>query len=182
VAVIEGVVQVSTAPESNSLLKSASDTTPAFRGPLRVVAGEQVSATSRTLLQRTGADVADVTSWRQRRLVFHDTPLEAAAAEFNRYNRTQLRIVGALARQKQITGIFDADHPQAIALFAGKDDSVIAESVGDAWVIRDKKLISKPTYTTPGALTSRIIQDGDTTHMEGVCAGFASYWLQHWLP
>jgi transmembrane sensor len=82
--------------------------------------------------------VTDALSWRQRRLVFRDAPLADVAAEFNRYNRIQIRIEGSAARGKQLTGIFDADRPQSIILFASKDESLSVQPDGDNWVIRSR--------------------------------------------
>lgn len=59
----------------------------------------------------------DALSWRQGKLVFHNTTLQAAAAEFNRYNQTKLAVEG-IAAQLQIDGTFSATDPETFAQIA----------------------------------------------------------------
>lgn len=147
VAVVEGVVQVSTVAEeplsinnsgpSRSVGGSSPDTgnNPAA---LRLAAGERAQVSNGGMKVSASHDLEDVLSWRQRRLTFRDARLADVAAEFNRYNRSQLRIEGSAAQEMQMTGIFDADHPQAIVLFAQKNDALTVEPQGDNWVIRSR--------------------------------------------
>jgi len=147
VAVVEGVVQVSTIPAA---AVSTDDATPSGAmhqtpqdvggapGALRLGAGERAQVSSAGMKVSTSHDVEDVLSWRQRRLAFRDTRLADVAAEFNRYNHSQIRIEGAAAQDMQMTGIFDVDHPQAIILFAQKNESLSVEPDGDNWIIRSR--------------------------------------------
>jgi len=80
--------------------------------------------------------VAEAVAWRQRRLVFHDARLADVAAEFNRYNRTKIRIDGDAAQDVLLSGIFDADRPQALMLYAAKNAEFAVEPDGNDWVIR----------------------------------------------
>jgi transmembrane sensor len=86
--------------------------------------------------KRTGAEIVNELAWRERRLVFRGTPIAEVAAEFNRYNRVQIRIEGAAVQSKQVSGIFDVDRPQSIVLFASEDHSLVVQPDGDDWVIR----------------------------------------------
>lgn len=119
VAVVEGVVQV-----------SATDP------PKRLAAGEGARVVQGRIMAPPRNGTADALAWRQRHLVFHDAPLADVAEEFNRYNRTQIRVEGDLAREMQLSGIFDADRPQALMLYAAKSDSLAVEPDGADWVIR----------------------------------------------
>jgi len=49
-------------------------------------------------------DVLESLAWRQGMLVFHNTALAAAAAEFNRYNQTKIVIQDPLAAKETING------------------------------------------------------------------------------
>jgi transmembrane sensor len=118
VAVVEGVVQVA---ETSAQLK----------------AGERVAVARGGVTPPHDASVADALAWRQRRLVFHDAKLSDVAAEFNRYNRTKIRVEGT-ASDIELTGIFDADRPQALMLYAAGSDALIVEPNGDDWVIRGR--------------------------------------------
>jgi len=52
-----------------------------------------------------------VLSWRQRRLVFRDATLADIAAEFNRYNHTQIHVEGDAARELRLSGNSRAASP-----------------------------------------------------------------------
>ncbi|MGH8187884.1 MAG: FecR domain-containing protein, partial [Steroidobacteraceae bacterium] len=56
-------------------------------------------------------------SWRSGRLIFDGTPLSEVVAEFNRYNDVQLELEGERLSDERISGVFDADQPQALARF-----------------------------------------------------------------
>jgi transmembrane sensor len=144
VAVVEGIVQVSTdnmnasgaTPSNTSTQPVVAPSTPATA--LRLAAGENARVSGRTMKVSAKRNVADVLAWRQRRLTFDDTSLADVAAEFNRYNHSQIRVEGA-ARDILMTGIFDADHPQAIILFAQKNDGLAVQQDGNNWVIRARE-------------------------------------------
>jgi ferric-dicitrate binding protein FerR (iron transport regulator) len=148
VAVVEGVVQVSSTSETPVTTKNAvsgNSTSAALQdvgatpGALRLGAGEKAQVSSSGMKVSANHDIENVMSWRQRRLNFRETPLEDVAAEFNRYNHTQIRIEGAAAQNMQMTGIFDADHPQAIILYAQKIETLSVEADGDNWIIRSRE-------------------------------------------
>jgi transmembrane sensor len=126
VAVVEGSVQV-TAIETQSVVP-----------PRKLGAGEDVRVEKGQFAAGAGQSVADTLAWRQRRLVFHDASLADVAAEFNRYNRTKIRVEGEDARQILLSGIFDADRPQALMLYAASNADLAVEPVGNDWVIRER--------------------------------------------
>jgi len=70
--------------------------------------------------------------------VFHDSRLADVADEFNRYNRTKIRIEGDAARDTQLSGIFDPDRPQVLMLYAAKNAEFSVEPEGNDWVIRGR--------------------------------------------
>lgn len=121
VAVVEGSVQV-----------TAQDK------PEKLVAGEQAHVVKGRIAPKANRPIADAVAWRQRRLVFHDARLADVADEFNRYNRTKIRIEGDAARDIQLSGIFDADRPQALMLYAAKNAEFSVEPEGNDWVIRGR--------------------------------------------
>jgi len=148
VAVVEGIVQVSTAaatPLSTEAPEHSSPTDPSPKGrsitpaAIRLAAGEKAQVSTGGMKISASHDIEDVLSWRQRRLTFRDTRLSDVVAEFNRYNRSQIRIEGSAAQDMQMTGIFDADHPQAIILFAQKNDALTVAPEGENWVIRSRE-------------------------------------------
>lgn len=127
VSVVEGRVAVSVAGDD------IAPTATVVRG------GEQVSVEQTGAVQRRRmADAEHAVSWRERRLVFQDSPLGDVASEFNRYNVPRLEVEGAEVRDKRISGVFSADHPQALLLYLQRDESLILEQRGDAVVIRQR--------------------------------------------
>ncbi|MFL6605202.1 MAG: FecR family protein [Steroidobacteraceae bacterium] len=148
VAVVEGVVQVSTAAATPLSTEQPEHANPADTPPqgrsvnpaaIRLAAGEKAQVSTGGMKISTSHDIEGVLSWRQRRLTFRDTPLADVVAEFNRYNHSQIRIEGSAAQDMQMTGIFDADHPQAIILFAQKNDTLTVAPEGEDWVIRSRE-------------------------------------------
>jgi transmembrane sensor len=128
VSVVEGVVQV--APTGASADRAAE--------AIRLSAGESVNVRPGRLTAHPVPNIAGVTSWRERRLVFTDAPLSEVVREFNRYNRTHIRIEGAAGDRVRLTGIFDADRPQALILYALKNNNLDVEPDGNDWVIRER--------------------------------------------
>jgi transmembrane sensor len=126
VAVVEGTVQVTAMYEQAGF--------PAQK----LVAGEQAQVIKGKIAPRNHQTVAETLTWRQRRLVFHDAPLAGVAAEFNRYNVTKIRIEGDAAKETLLSGIFDADRPQALILYLAKSSEFAVEPVGNDWLIRGR--------------------------------------------
>jgi transmembrane sensor len=128
VSVVEGVVQV----------EATGSSAPQAADSLRVTAGEGADVHAGSVTAHPLQNVAGATSWRERRLVFTDAPLSEVAREFNRYNRTRIRVEGAAGDRLRLTGIFDADRPQALILYALKSNSLDVEPEGNDWVIRER--------------------------------------------
>ena len=59
-------------------------------------------------------DAARELAWSNRRLVFDDDTIAAAAEEFNRRNRVQIVVDPAFASE-QVRGVFQADDPASFA-------------------------------------------------------------------
>lgn len=98
VAVLEGKVKVTGSNEAS------------------LVRGEEARiSTQGKIVTDKPADIASVTAWRQRRLIFAGTPLPQIVAEFNRYNRTpQLTLEGNNVSARVFSGVFDADDPESL--------------------------------------------------------------------
>ncbi len=105
---------------------------------MRLGAGEEARVTQGQVNARANAPISEALSWRERRLIFNDASLGEAAAEFNRYNRVQIEVDPSVSSDKRLTGIFDADRPQSLMLYAAQDDSLIVEPAGKNWVIRSR--------------------------------------------
>jgi len=117
ISVLEGAVQIdSNRPTSAGPFEVAKPSTAVSPNtPARVSAGETATVElNGQLTSRAPADVAQVTAWRDRRLIFRATPLQEIAQEFNRYNHLQLRVEGEDLKRMQFWGVFDADSPDSL--------------------------------------------------------------------
>jgi transmembrane sensor len=69
-------------------------------------------------------DSNQVAPWRHRRLVFDSEPLSAVAADFNRFNKPQLRIESESLRDLRISGVFSANDPESLLAYLRTLDGV----------------------------------------------------------
>jgi transmembrane sensor len=105
VAVLEGRVRVEAVRPSEAVkpeLASVGDVVLA-KGPAILVTPQPIE------------DVNQQLSWRDGRLAFRQTTLAEAAAEFNRYNRTQIEVTDPAAAAFRIGGSFEAENVEGFA-------------------------------------------------------------------
>jgi transmembrane sensor len=99
--------------------------------------GEQlIVAPARPVVRVSLRDTEKVTSWTQRRLMFEDTPIADAAAEFARYSPRQIRVVDPAIASRKVTAVFDATDPASLIEFLRADQTVVVTAEGDGWVVR----------------------------------------------
>jgi transmembrane sensor len=122
VSVVEGKVQVIAEPSAS----------PALPAPGGAAAKEQsesefLAASERLVLTESGmgepepiANLAPVTAWTQRQLVFENQSLGEVAEEFNRYNRQHILIQSAQLRTQQVTGVFQANDSASFLAFIAR--------------------------------------------------------------
>ena len=111
----------------------------AAQTPLILTAGDVV-ATDGDVLQRRretpeGID-ADM-AWRGGQLVFDQVSLSEAAAEFNRYNHTQIEIADASTRAIQIGGTFEAGNVDAFVRLLSGAYGLDVEREGERIIISE---------------------------------------------
>lgn len=70
----------------------------------------RAKATRVAVEQRSLPEVEELLSWRSGFLVFHETPLAEAVAEFNRYNKRQVVIRDASVAALKVSGNFKATY------------------------------------------------------------------------
>lgn len=135
VAVIEGSVQV--IPHSSGD-RSGAATLADLPERTKIAAGEAVSIIADgQVTPPAPIDVAEVSAWQQRRLIFRRQTLEEIATAFNRYNRTrQIRVEGEALQTRRFSGVFDADDPESLLTYLATDSRLVFDRVGDDLVIR----------------------------------------------
>jgi transmembrane sensor len=109
VTVLEGRVAVTGASAPTEAREAEA---PIFLSP-----GEQLTVSPRAAPHAVRADIAAVTAWTQGKLVFDETPLLEAVAEFNRYNSRQMIIEDASLAAYHVRGQFDAHDPNPLIQF-----------------------------------------------------------------
>ena len=141
VSVIEGGVQITPTKEPPVIRNTDPYAlTETAKPPTNIQAGEEVRVSGGQITKLPQRDVDISISWRRRQLVFSDSPLSDVAAEFNRYNRHQIRVEGNAAQRVPMTATFYADQPQELILylnrFDNRDTPLSVQPRGDDWVIR----------------------------------------------
>jgi Fe2+-dicitrate sensor, membrane component len=56
-------------------------------------------------------------AWTEGRLIFENDTVATVVADFNRYNRVQLRVVGQRIAARPVTGVFNASDPESFVAF-----------------------------------------------------------------
>jgi transmembrane sensor len=85
--------------------------------PILVSAGEQLTMTSNFAKLAEHTNLAAVTAWTQRRILFDSATLLEVAEEFNRYNSRQLIIDTPELLQFHISGTFSSTDPESFVRF-----------------------------------------------------------------
>jgi transmembrane sensor len=101
-------------------------------------AGEELRLNARGEVEtRSQAIIANVTAWRQRRLVFIDEPLSSIGHELNRYNRSpKIRVEGEAAQTLRYAAMLDADDPESLVAVLSEDPRVMVERRAGQIVVR----------------------------------------------
>ncbi len=128
VSVIEGRVSVSSdrAADASGTLSATA-----------LSAGEEAQVLGNGIIEhQKSSEKNQIAAWRQRQLVFKQSPLREVVAEFNRYNRSsQFRVEGELVAQRLYSGVFDADDPQSLIQLLEKESDIALEKRGGEVVI-----------------------------------------------
>jgi transmembrane sensor len=139
VAVLEGRVRVEQEPHDSAVTPS-----------LEALVERTLSKGEALSISNTGkisvpvpVKVSEMSTWRQRRLIFRDRPLGEIVEEFQRYNAKPRFIVeGSELRNRLFNGVFDADEPEAaLAAMLATDESIALEHRGNDLVIRTRPII-----------------------------------------
>lgn len=133
VTVLEGRVRV----DSRVAIPAGRTPGSIESAPIVLDVGEQlIVAPARPVVRLALPDTERVTSWTRRRLIFEDTSIADAAAEFARYSPRQIRVVDAAIAARKVTGVFDATDPASLIEFLRADETVAVVAERDGWIVR----------------------------------------------
>lgn len=86
--------------------------------PVMLIAGDQAQlGVALVPPQVTPANIAAITSWQMRQLLFEQEGLDSIAQEFNRYNKTKIVLADASIAKMSFSGMFSADDPDSFIDF-----------------------------------------------------------------
>lgn len=137
VTVVEGRVTV--------LPRSRLESSEALNGPLELnlqrsdifSAGEQASADAVGTVRRVESPNMEKTlAWRDQRLIFVAEPLARITADFNRYNREKMKVVGEKLQNRILTATFNANEPESLLQFLEKDPKIEVVRRGNEVLIK----------------------------------------------
>jgi transmembrane sensor len=135
VTVLEGRVRVND--------RTANRAAAALAANIELAVGEQlIVSRTQPVVRLSLPDPEKVTSWTERRLIFEDTPIASAAAEFARYSPRQIHVDDLQLGARRITGVFDATDPASLIEFLGSDESVEVRTEGNGWRVRTKVVVN----------------------------------------
>lgn len=128
VSVLEGRVRITPEASGSALGNPDED-----RSQLLGAGEEALMRRDGTIERAQKPNVVSSVAWRQRRLIFDQTPLEEMVREFNRYSTSKIiRLEGIEPRAHHYDGIFDADDPESLAALLERDKELLVEtSAGD---------------------------------------------------
>jgi transmembrane sensor len=140
VSVVEGAVQISrdrslvekiVAPVTGSGSADVKAVRLTAGQETRIGGGGEVATPKRT-------DVDPMKDWKDRRLTFINETLFAMAEEFNRYNRTKIRVEDAAAGERRYAAAFDADDLESLVAVLQSDSTLQIEKRNDEIVVSSR--------------------------------------------
>jgi transmembrane sensor len=84
------------------------------------------------------AQIARTLAWRERRLIFEDTPLSEVVAEFNRYIKHRLVIEDPNLGRRKFGGTFHPERHETLVALLEQSFGVVAERRGDTTSLRSR--------------------------------------------
>ena len=126
--------------EGTVRLQSAADARPGQTPTTLLQAGSVALATAQGLLVRSGTveEAERQLDWRGGYLTFHDTSLQEAAAEFNRYNPRKIVVADAAAGAIRVGGNFRWNNTDAFVRLLEQGFDVRAEPHADRIVLHSR--------------------------------------------
>ena len=109
VTLVEGHVAIEPISSPDSLPNSSSN------GVTLLNPGERLRFAGATNESLDSPSIERVTAWRRGQLIFDNTSLGEAAAEFNRYGTRKLAIDGAAVQNLRVCGVFKISYPYRFA-------------------------------------------------------------------
>jgi transmembrane sensor len=132
VSVLEGAVDV--IPQSDAAAPAAGAPVP------RLTANRSVHYESGGRLGAIeAADVRRITAWREGKLIFDDTPLADAIAEYNRYTTVKLVVGSAEIGRRAVNGVLNVGDFASLRLLLRESLGLTVVDRGDSVLLLDSR-------------------------------------------
>jgi transmembrane sensor len=133
ITVLEGRVRVSGSQDTEELATQISSR----RSDLILGSGEQAVITQdEPTPRKSPSNPAVATAWTKNRIIFENTPMSEAVAEFARYNSRRVTLVDEELRTRKISGVFASNDLQSLVQFLASDPRVEITSDANGWTVR----------------------------------------------
>ena len=106
---------------------------------IRLAAGDEAVINEGQVTKAPAPNVERAVAWQVRRLVFPGDRIADIVQEFNRYNRTQIRVEDDAIRGRRMSGVFDADDPAPLLQFLSRDPEIVVVKGEDEVLIRSRR-------------------------------------------
>jgi len=90
-----------------------------------LTAGEQAIVKEQAVARSKSVDIAAVTAWTERRLVFDSTRLADVVEEFNRHNTRPLILEGEELAALRISGVYTSTDPTSLLRFLRAQPGIV---------------------------------------------------------
>jgi transmembrane sensor len=109
---------------------------PAIPSDVLLSAGQQVTVQNSGAVETVRAvDTARALAWAEGQLVFENDTLAHVVTEFNRYNRTQLRISDEQLAARKVSGVFEATDTETLLAFIQQGGGEISITHTDTGIV-----------------------------------------------
>lgn len=133
ITVLEGKVRVS----GSSDAEGPATQTSSRKSDLILGSGEQAVVTHDEPTPRKSPSNPEVaTAWTKNRIIFENTPMSEAVAEFARYSPRRVILVDEELRTRKISGVFASNDLQSLVQFLASDPRVEITSDANGWTVR----------------------------------------------
>jgi transmembrane sensor len=122
--------------EGSVLVSAAIPASPDFN----LAVGQRVTFDAGAVARLDTPSIERMTAWRRGQVILDDTPLQAAAAEMNRYNETKLIVADPDAAAIPINGSFQAGDSTHFANAVAQAYGLVVVQRGDEIVLSGKPL------------------------------------------
>jgi transmembrane sensor len=132
VTVAEGKVAVARTRDDGG----APGQQPSMPADVLLTAGQQITVKDSGAVETVRAvDTTRALAWAEGQLVFENETLAHVVTEFNRYNRTQLRISDNQLASRRVSGVFEATDTETLLAFIQQGGGEISITQTDDGIV-----------------------------------------------